>query len=99
VSADAMRASNWRPVERGALRGWFDLTLPSGLVLHDLAAFADGGIGLSNKPQLSADGTARRDASGKIKYSPTVSIASKARRERFEGGARAALERLLGELP
>jgi hypothetical protein len=96
MSADAMRAANWRPIERGALVGWFDLALPSGLLLHDLAAFGDGGIGLPNKPQLNADGTARRDDAGKIRYVPIIEIRDKATRERFEASARAALQRLLG---
>jgi hypothetical protein len=98
-----IKASDWRPIERGSLRGFCTLTLsPSGLILHDCAVHqhANGArwVGLPGKPQVTADGRIRKDpGSGKTLYSPIVEIADREARERFRGAALAAVEEMLGE--
>jgi hypothetical protein len=34
--------TNWRPHSRNTLRGFVDIKLPSGLILHDCAYYNDG---------------------------------------------------------
>jgi hypothetical protein len=96
----AMVASNWRPLERGTLLGFFDLQLPSGLKLRECTFHVKGDsawIGLPGKPQLDAEGKHWIGPDGKKAYSPVVEIPSRKRRDRFQEQAVAAVRRLLGE--
>jgi hypothetical protein len=55
------RASDWRPHASNTLRGFFNLTLPSGLVFNDYTYHEQGDkrwVGLPGKPQIDADGRA-----------------------------------------
>jgi hypothetical protein len=97
-----MRASNWRPLQRNTLRGFFSLTLPSGLVLNECTfhVHENGAewIGLPARPQLDREGRQRRDpTTEKILYSPIVEIAGKTARERFQATALVAVHTLLRE--
>jgi DNA-binding cell septation regulator SpoVG len=35
-------ASNWKPFQKGAMRGSFSVRLPSGLIIRDIALFEKG---------------------------------------------------------
>ena len=86
--------SDWKPRHSGTLRGFCTVHLPSGLTLHELSVHTRDGswwIMPPSKPMLSKDGTALRDAEGKIRYSPIVSFASRQARERFNTGVLNAL--------
>jgi hypothetical protein len=93
-----MVATDWRPVEKGTLRGFFSLRLPSGIRLRDCALHSQGDsrwIGLPGKPQIDAEGRHRIDpATGKKAYTPTVEI-SRERREAFQAQALAAVDVML----
>lgn len=72
--------SNWKPMRKGALLGFFDCELPSGLVLKGCMLFEKGQrrwIGLPAKTFSKADG-----GTG---YSPTVEIPDRARSDWFNG--------------
>jgi hypothetical protein len=95
-----MAVSNFRAVEKNTLRGFFTVTLPSGLVLHECALHEKGPerwVSLPAKPVLDADGRQRRDANGKPRYAKVVEIPHKLRRDRFQSEALAALDRLLAK--
>jgi hypothetical protein len=95
-----MVASNFRAVEKSTLRGFFTVTLASGLVLHECALHEKGlerWVSLPTKPILDADGRQRRDTTGKPRYAKVVEIPHKFRRDRFQGEALAALDRLLAK--
>lgn len=87
--------SDWKPRQSGTLRGFFTAHLPSGLTLHELSVHTRDGkwwVMPASKPMLSKDGTALRDANGKIRYSPIVSFESRRARDRFNASVLGALK-------
>lgn len=78
--------SDWKPVERNSLRGFCMVSLPSGLILHDVSVYCKDSrwwASPASKPMLDRDGKAMRGEDWKIKYLPIVSFASKEIRDRF----------------
>jgi hypothetical protein len=96
-----IRCTKFSAIERGALRGFADLDLDSGLTIHDCTLMESNGrrwVGLPGKPQINTDKTVRTDpATGKTLYVPVISIADKARRELFSNNALAAIDAFRGE--
>lgn len=85
-SKPSMTASNFRPLQKNTLQGFFDLTLQSGMCIKECSWHKSTDkewIGLPGKPQLDRDGNVRRDPNGKIIYTATVTIDDRATRERF----------------
>jgi hypothetical protein len=73
-------------VERNALRGFAEVETPSGLIFSDTGIYRSADrwwASCASKPMLGRDGVAIKDATGKIKYSPVVSFASKELRDKF----------------
>jgi len=61
----------FRPLVKGALRGFVTVELPCGLVLHDVAIFAGRNgpwASRPSKPVLNQDGRHRSDINGKPQY-------------------------------
>jgi DNA-binding cell septation regulator SpoVG len=88
----------FRPLEKGALRGFADLKLDSGLVLHDCMLIESGDrrwVNLPSKQMLDKDRQlVMKD--GKVVYTPIVSIADKTRRELFSNTALNAIDAFRG---
>jgi hypothetical protein len=85
AAAPTLIVEDWKPVGRNTLLGFCRVRLPSGMILHDVAVHTRDGtwwVSPASKPMLSADGTALRDAEGKIRYQPIVSF-EKTARQRF----------------
>jgi hypothetical protein len=64
-----MICTKFVPLERGALRGFADLELDSGLVIHDARLMESSGkrwVNLPGKPQLDRDKNLVRGANGMI---------------------------------
>jgi DNA-binding cell septation regulator SpoVG len=83
------------PLERGALRGFCDLALDSGMVVHDCTVMENNGrrwVNLPGKPQLDRDKNLVRGESGKIIYVPVLSIADRVRRDAFNAQAFSAVD-------
>ena len=72
------------------------MSLDSGMVLHDCQLLESNGkrwIGLPGKAQLDADKNVKKDATtGKVAYTPTVSIPDRARRDAFSAQPLAAID-------
>jgi hypothetical protein len=82
------------PVVRNTLRGFARVRMPSGMVLHDVAVHQDNGTAWASpasKPMIGRDGTAIRDASGKVKYTRLVGFTSRQLGDRFSASVIAAL--------
>ncbi len=74
------------PRRANSLRGFVKVTLPSGMVLHDVAIHIASGRAWAmpaGKPMLDRDGAAMREAAGKVRYLPVVSFTAKEVRDRF----------------
>ena len=79
----AFIVDEWKPMHRATLRGFCKVTMPSGMILADVAVHLDSGNVL-------------RDQAGKVRYSPIVSFASKELRDRFSV---AVIDALLATYP
>ncbi len=90
----AMTITDFKPVAAGALRGFCDVTMPSGMTLHRCGIFAKDGRTCAAPPSkqvIGRDGTVQRDASGKTRYEPTVSFADRPTQERWSSAVIEAL--------
>lgn len=86
--------NDWKPLRRNSLRGFVTVTLPSGMILHEVLIHVtpDGPWAAPpSKPMIGRDGVAMKDAAGKARYSPIVSFADKPMRERWSSAIIAAL--------
>jgi hypothetical protein len=96
-------ATGWRPIVKGALRGFVDLELqPSGLILHGCTVMVQGErrwIGLPARPQTARDGSPILGPAGKPAWAPIVEIPDRVARERFQAAALAAVDRIIGRQP
>jgi hypothetical protein len=96
-----IRASDWKPLDRHALRGFITLALePSDLVLRDCTCYRQGErewIGLPGRVQTDREGQSRRDPNGELAYTPIVAIPDRKARERFQAAALAAVYAMIGE--
>ena len=80
---------DWRPVRKGSLLGFARVELASGMILADVTVLlGENGPWASppSKPMIGRDGTAMKDAAGKVRYSPLVEFISKEVRQRFSAG-------------
>ena len=94
----AIRASAWRAHQSGTLQGFFNLRLPSGLVINDLTLHEKGNrrwIGLPGKPQIEDGRHCKDPATGKQAYTPVVEIPDRGIRDKFTEQALAAVDWLL----
>jgi hypothetical protein len=98
-----MIAPGWHPLERPRLRGFFDLTSPSGITINGLALLERDGrrwIGLPGRPILDPEGRHKVDPeTGKRAWCPVVEIKNGEVRRRFTAAALAAVDALLGGAP
>jgi hypothetical protein len=85
-------ASHWQPIpDKPCLRGIFNITMPSGLVIYGISLFTRGTqrwIGLPRR---------RFIVDGKVQYAPVLEIPDAHTFEEFRDRALAALDALLGE--
>jgi hypothetical protein len=86
--------SNFKPISAGSLRGFVDVTLPSGMVLHRCSVFAKGDrvwVGPPSKQVIARDGSVQKTADGKTRYEPTVSFVDRATQERWSAAVISAM--------
>jgi DNA-binding cell septation regulator SpoVG len=76
-----IRCTKFTALEKGALRGFCELILDGGMVIHDVMVLESNGkrwVNLPSKPQLDKDKNPRKDEAGKPIYTPIVSIPDRA---------------------
>lgn len=94
-NSSAIIITDWKPIARNSLRGFFTATMPSGLVFHEVAAHTSNGkkwVSPPSKPMVGKDGVALKDENGKVKYSPLISFSDKATRDKWSSAVVNALE-------
>lgn len=99
MSDAILKILDWRPVRRGALRGFATIALPSGMILRDVPIFgaaAGSRAGAPAKPMIGRDGATMRDDDGKVRYSPIVEFTDRSAQDRF---SRAVLDALAAAHP
>ncbi|MGE0290406.1 MAG: hypothetical protein AB7I42_28970 [Bradyrhizobium sp.] len=76
----------FRPIVKGALRGFAQVRFPSGMILNDVVVMS-GPHGLwatpPSKPMIGRDGLPITDQNGKQKYSQIIEFVDKLTRDRF----------------
>jgi DNA-binding cell septation regulator SpoVG len=85
--------SNWKPYEKNSLRGFFSLTLPSGLIIHNCAVHQKGTARWVSLPARQL-----RKEDGSIAYSPVIDFAGTDERRRFQAVATKAVGLYLSEV-
>jgi hypothetical protein len=86
ASSRRMKLRSFRPLPKGALRAVTTVELPSGLVSHDIAIFADRNgpqASLPSKPVLDQDGRQRSDTNSNPQYAPVAEWRSRELADRF----------------
>jgi len=76
----------WRPMIKGALRGFATVELPIGLKIHDVPVLTGANgpwANLPSKPWVEKDGRQKIGADGKALYSVVVEWRDKALRDAF----------------
>ncbi len=94
MSALPILVSDWKPLRKGALRGFCIATLPSGMILHEISVFATNGkawCSPPSKPMVGRDGKVIVGDNGKTKYVPLIEFVDRPTRDRFSDAIIAAL--------
>lgn len=82
----AFKVTDLKRVRTGALVGFCDVHLPSGMILHRCSIFAKEDKAWASPPAkqvLGRDGSVQKSANGKTRYEQTVSFADRATQERW----------------
>jgi hypothetical protein len=86
--------TEFKPINAGAMRGFVDAHLPSGMILHRCSVFAKGDkvwAAPPSKQVIGRDGTVQRTADGKARYEATVSFTDRATQEKWSAAVIEAL--------
>jgi hypothetical protein len=84
---DEFKVTDWKPFEKGALKGFFTVHLPSGMIIHNCGLFEKNGSRWIALPAKKFTST-----SGKVTWQPIVEIPDRAAVERFRMKVLAALD-------
>lgn len=90
-----MAVDNFKPVQSGALVGFLDVILPSGLVLLRCQIFAKDDRAWAAPPAkqvIGRDGVVQRTPDGKVRYEPTVSFTDRPTQDRWSTAVIAAFK-------
>ena len=86
--------SDWKPLRKGSLRGFVTVSMPSGMVVHEVAVYVTNGKAWAkppSKPMIDRNGCVMLDDAGKKRYSPLFAFASAEIRHRWSEAVVAAL--------
>ena len=91
--------SDWKPMNRGALRGFCTVSMPSGMTVHEVSIMQSHGRAWASppsKPMLDRDGRAMVDDAGGRRYAPIFTFASAEIRNKWSS---AVIDALLAAFP
>lgn len=94
-----MKIIEWRPLDKGALKGFVTAELENGLIIKDMPVLTGKfgpWVNLPAKPQYNADGTPKLGQNGKQQY---VALLEWCNRELQGKFSEAVLNLLLAEHP
>jgi hypothetical protein len=95
-----MTVRNFTAISAGSMKGFCDVQLVSGMVLHRCTIFAKDGkawAGAPSKQVIGRDGTVQRAPDGKARYEPTVSFADRATADRWSAAVIEAVRQAFPE--
>jgi DNA-binding cell septation regulator SpoVG len=85
------QVTNWKPYTKNTLRGFFTVTLPSGLVIHNCTLHQKQDsrwVGMPSQKFTKEDGT--------TSYTPVIEFTNREASDRFRDAVLEALDRLQG---
>lgn len=86
IAAKPLTVAEFKPISAGAMRGFIDVLMSSGLVLHRCTLFAKDDrawVGPPSKQVIGRDGTVQRTADNKVRYEAVVSFKDRATQDRW----------------
>ena len=85
--------SDWKPLRKGSLRGFVTISMPSGMIVHEVSIMQSNGRAWASPPSkpMIKDGKTLVDDNGKTKYVPLIEFISKSVRDRWSSAVIAAL--------
>jgi hypothetical protein len=86
---------SFSPMLRNTLLGFATVQAPSEIIFHDVAIHRQGQsvwASPASKPMLGRDGTQLKDAGGKARWLPIVSLKDKSTRDRWSNAVVLALK-------
>ncbi len=87
---------DWKEMKRNTLRGFAKVRVGKALIIHDVTVHTSHGkrwASLPSKPMMAADGIAKKDDNGKIKYVSLIEWGDKDTADSFSEGVIQAVER------
>jgi hypothetical protein len=87
--------SNWKPVQKNSLLGFFSAQMPSGMIMNEISVHSSNGklwASPPSKPMVGRDGIALKDENGKVKYSPLIAFSDKSVRDKWSDAVVRALQ-------
>ena len=94
MAQNQISVTDWKPMRKGALRGFASVSMPSGMILREVSILQSNGrpwASPPSKPMLDRDGRAMVDDAGKRRYSAIIEFASKETRDRWSAAVIVAL--------
>jgi hypothetical protein len=73
--AGTIKILDWRPLEKGSLRGFAKVQFGSGLQMSDVGIHVQGTKAWASppsRPMIDRNGSVMRDETGKVRYSPVI---------------------------
>ena len=92
--SNSFTATNWKPLRKGALVGFVSVSMPSGLVIHEISVLETNGrfwASPPSKPMIDRHGVAMIDDNGKRRFAPIIEFADRDTRARWSDAVIAAL--------
>ena len=92
--SDSFIATNWRPLRKGSLLGFVTVTMPSGIIIHEVSILETNGrfwASPPSKPMIDRNGVVMIDDAGKRRYSALIEFADRDTRSRWSAAVVAAV--------
>ena len=87
-------ATNWRPLRKGSLIGFVSVSMPSGIIIHEVSILETNGrfwASPPSKPMIDRNGAVMTGDDGKRRYSALIEFADRDTRARWSAAVIAAL--------
>ena len=87
-------ATNWKPLRKGSLVGFVSVSMPSGIIIHEVSILETNGrfwASPPSKPMIDRHGVAMTDDNGKRRFAPLIEFRDQDTRSRWSDAVIEAL--------
>lgn len=92
--SNSFTATNWKPLRKGALVGFVSVSMPSGLVIHEISVLETNGrfwASPPSKPMIDRNGVVMIGDDGKRRFASIIEFATREIRSRWSAAVVAAV--------